>query len=214
MSADAVARLISNAEVTLGEIRRAVVHLPKPLRKSLYDVSSPEHKTAEGIFFEALIYEILLKEGEESSDVVSIAAKFGEAKYLTFDKYAPDGLWYSKDGGIRFKIDGRVVAEMDFLVLTADGVRVFGEVIVNPLHASSIGKEVAKKKELLEKLYGGTIEFVLVTASELSSSVVYDGASCIVSQGNLAYMNVHQGEVLSKKLSPAPSTKRVDGKKW
>jgi len=212
MTAETIACLLSEAEVTAGEIRRAVVHLPKPLRKCLYDPESPEHKTAEGTFFESLVYEMLLQEGEQNPEIVSIVAKFGDAEYVPYDKYSHDGLWYSKDGGIRFKVRGNVAAEMDFLVKTADGMRIFGEVIVNPLHATGIEKEVKMKTELLKRLYGDEVGFVLVTASPLQNQ--FSGASCVIPEGNTAYLKVHSGEVLAKKLSPAPSTKRIDGTKW
>ena len=217
MSAADVARLLSAPAVLPGEIRRAAVHLPKPLRKSLYDVSSPEHRTAEGIFFEALIYEMLLAEGETADCIASVAAKFSDALYLPYDKYSPDGLWYSKDGEIRFKVGGRVKAEMDLLITTADGIRVFAEIIVNPAKAAGLAGEVAKKKELLRRFYGGSPQFLLITADSLSSCPEYleeTDAYAAVPGGNLAYLSISPGEVLGKKLSPAFSSKRVDGKKW
>ena len=120
----------------------------------------PEHRTASGKFFEALVYEILLAESEASPAVSSIAAKMSDALYVPYDKYAKDGLWYSKDGGIRFKVSGRVAAEVDFLVKTADGVRIFGEVIVNPAKAGHLASEVAEKRSLLERLYGCEVQFL------------------------------------------------------
>ena len=161
MSAAEVAELLNNAEIFSGEIRRAAIHLPKPTRAALYDEDSPLHRSAAGEFFEALVYEILLQEGETSPAVETVAAKFSDALYVPYDKYAKDGLWYSKDGGIRFKVSGRVAAEVDFLVKTADGVRVFGEVIVNPAKAG-IASEVSAKRELLERLYGCDVQFLLV----------------------------------------------------
>ena len=67
MSAAEIAALLNSAEVTGGEIRRAAIHLPKPLRAALYDETSSEHRTASGKFFEALVYEILLAESESRS---------------------------------------------------------------------------------------------------------------------------------------------------
>lgn len=218
MSAADVAALISSAVVTSGEVRRAVHHLPKPLRSALYDSSSPLQRSASGEFFEALVYEILLAEGEQSPAVVSIAAKMGDAEYVPFDKYSPDGLWYSRDGGIRFKVRGRVAAEIDFLVKTSDDIRVFGEVIVNPSGANGFSAEVAMKRALLERLYGGKAEFVLVMPVEAPAGglrCLSEGdAAAVVREGDTLFSMVHPAEVLKRKLSPAASSKRVDGRVW
>ncbi|HJJ86830.1 MAG TPA: hypothetical protein O0X17_00650, partial [Methanocorpusculum sp.] len=82
MSAAEVAELLNNAEIFSGEIRRAAIHLPKPTRAALYDEESPLHRSAAGEFFEALVYEILLQEGESSPAVETIAAKFSDALYV------------------------------------------------------------------------------------------------------------------------------------
>lgn len=215
MSAAEVAELLNNAEISSGEIRRAAIHLPKPTRAALYDEESPLHRSAAGEFFEALVYEILLQEGEVSPAVDSVAAKFSDALYVPYDKYAKDGLWYSKDGGIRFKVNGRVAAEVDFLVKTSDGIRVFGEVIVNPAKAG-IASEVSLKRELLERLYGCDIQFLLVCANPVRElKFLRDcDSSVVIEDGNLLYRRLHPNEVLHKKSAPAKSTKRVDGSVW
>lgn len=215
MSAAEVAELLNNAEISSGEIRRAAIHLPKPTRAALYDEESSLHRSAAGEFFEALVYEILLQEGEVSPAVDSVAAKFSDALYVPYDKYAKDGLWYSKDGGIRFKVNGRVAAEVDFLVKTSDGIRVFGEVIVNPAKAG-IASEVSLKRELLERLYGCDIQFLLVCAKPVRElKFLRDcDSSVVIEDGNLLYRRLHPNEVLHKKSAPAKSTKRVDGSVW
>ena len=216
MSAAEIAALLSNAEVTGGEIRRAAIHLPKPLRAALYDETSPEHRTASGKFFEALVYEILLAESEAAPAVSSIAAQMSDAQYVPYDKYAKDGLWYSKDGGIRFKVSGRVAAEVDFLVKTADGVRIFGEVIVNPAKAGHLASEVAEKRSLLERLYGCEVQFLLVCAEPVKEPKYLreSDAVAVLESGNLLYQRLHPNEVLHKKSAPAKSTRRVDGSVW
>ena len=216
MSAAEIAALLRNAEVTGGEIRRAAIHLPKPLRASLYDETSREHRTAEGKFFEAFVYEMLLAEAEQSDSVVSVAAKLSDACYVPYDKYAKDGLWYSKDGGIRFKVSGRVAAEVDFLVKTADGIRIFGEVIVNPAKAGNLASEVAEKRALLERLYECEVQFVLVCAEQVKEPKYLRETDSVVvlESGHLMYQRLHPNEVLHKKSAPAKSTRRVDGTVW
>ena len=135
------------------------------------------------------MYEILLAESEASPAVSSIAAKMSDALYVPYDKYAKDGLWYSKDGGIRFKVSGRVAAEVDFLVKTADGVRIFGEVIVNPAKAGHLASEVAEKRSLLERLYGCEVQFLLVCAEPVKELKYLreSDAVVVVDAGNLLY---------------------------
>lgn len=214
MSAADIARILSAAEISGGEIRRAVIHLPKPLRAALYDADAKQHRTAAGEFFEALVYEMLLANAEDEPAVETVAAKLSDALYVPYDKYAKDGLWYSKDGGIRFKVKGRVAAEVDLLIKTADGIRVFGEVIVNPAK-TGIASEVAAKRELLERLYGCEVQFLLVCARDVDIRFLQEGDAVVsIPEGELMYQRLHPNEVLHKKSAPAKSSKRVDGSLW
>lgn len=218
MSASEVAGLLSEAEITPSHIRHAVHHLTKSERAVLYDPAHPLHRSVTGKYFEALVYELLLGFAEHSDAVVSVAAKFSDAEYVPYDKYAPDGLWYSRDGGIRFRVGGKIAAEMDLLAKTADGVRVFGEVIINPSGVRGFRSEILAKKKLLADLYGDPVQFLMVLAAAPPSGGVRcleeSDACAIVAGGDTSYALVHPGEVLKRKLSPSASTKRVPGKNW
>lgn len=218
MSAAEIADLLSHARVMPLHVRHAVHHLTKPERAMLYDPANPLHRSATGKYFEALVYELLLDYAECSDTVVSIVAKLSDAEFVPFDKYAPDGLWYSRDGGIRFKVGGKVAAEMDILIKTADGVRVFGEVIINPSGVRGFRSEVIAKKKLLANLYGDPVEFLMVLAATPPSGGLrcLEGkdAYTVVPGGDTSYAMVHPSEVLKRKLSPSASTKRVNGKYW
>ncbi|HJJ99389.1 MAG TPA: hypothetical protein O0X23_04200 [Methanocorpusculum sp.] len=218
MSAAEVAELLSHAEITPVHIRYAVHHLIKPERAVLYDATNPLHRSVTGKYFEALVYELLLGSAEGSDAIVSVAAKFSDAMFAPYDKYSPDGLWYSRDGGILFRIDGKVAAEMDLLVKTADGVRVFGEVTINPSGVRGFHSEISAKKKLLADLYRDPAESLLV----LAVAPPNDGMRClegsdayaVVAGGAHSYERVHPAEVMKRKLSPSASTKRVDGRDW
>ena len=212
MSAKETAQLLGDAEITPAEIRKAVFHLNKPDRAVLYDAASLNHKSAVGKFFEALIYEILLTEGENSPAIEKIAAKLADAKDIPDDKFAPDGLWYSRDGEIRFKIKGRVAAEVDFLLRTSDGVLVFGEVAA--AKPKGFAAELAKKKELLAGIYRCPVQAVVVLprAPRGALPCLDDGDAYAVVKGDDAYMRVMASEVLKRNLSPTASGKRVDGR--
>lgn len=219
MSASQIAQLISTAEISNSEIRRATVHLSKPLRASLFSETSAEHRSASGKFFEALVYELLLATSNTTRTVDRIAAKLNDAEYHEFDRFTKDGLWYSKDGEILFRIHKKVVAEVDFLVLCTDNTLVFGEVTINPESIPSLLLEAEKKKQFLHTLckQGNlpyTIEFLLVTASSPDQKPeLADGdAFCCIENGNNMWNNVHINEILHKKRSPVPCEKRVDGR--
>lgn len=218
MSAKDVAELLKCAKVTLPQIRKAVHHLTKPERAALYDENNSQHKSSVGKFFEALSYEMLLTVLENSDAVVSVAAKLSDAEYVPQGKYDPDGLWYSRDGGIRFKAAGKVVAEMDLLMKTSDGVRIFGEVVTNPAGANGFRLEILAKKKLLENLYGDPVEFLLILPKDPSANNLRcldeTDAYAVIFGGDSAYLCVHSNEVMKRKLSPTKSSKRVDGKKW
>lgn len=217
MSASEVADILAGEEVTLSHIRRAVHHLTKQTRAVLYDEGSPLHKSAAGGFFEALVYELLLSASEHASCVQSIVAKLADADYISYDKYSSDGLWYSRDGGIRFKVGGRVAAEIDLLLRTSDGVRVFGEVITTQSGMKGFQAEIAAKKSLLSKLYSDPVEFLLVLPVEPQNGLRCVGendAFVVIPGGDTLYNNVTKSEVIMRNLSPAKSTKRVNGRIW
>ncbi|HJJ48982.1 MAG TPA: hypothetical protein O0X39_08370 [Methanocorpusculum sp.] len=212
MSAIEVAKLLRDADITLTEVRKAVYHLTKPERADLYDEASPNQKSAAGKFFEALVYEILLKESKDSAAVEKIAAKLADAEYVPYDKYAPDGLWYSRDGEIRFRIDGRVAAEVDFLVRTSDGVLVFGEAAA--AKTKGFAAELAKKKMLLCGLYHCPVQALVVLPHKRTGgfACLEEGDAYAVVEGDEAYRLVLASEVLKRNLSPTECSKRVNGK--
>ncbi|HJJ55167.1 MAG TPA: hypothetical protein O0X50_03675 [Methanocorpusculum sp.] len=219
MSAPQIAQLISSAGISNSEIRRAAVHLSKPLRASLFSELSAEHRSASGKFFEALVYEILLAESATADSIDKIAAKLNDAEYQEFDRFTKDGLWYSKDGEILFRVHKKVVAEMDFLVLCKDRTLVFGEVTINPETIPSLIREAEEKKQLLHTLceqagLSYTIEFVLVTASypDIDPELADEDAWCCIEHGNTLWKHVHINEILHKKRAPVSCEKRVDGR--
>lgn len=209
------AEILSSAEVTLYEIRKAVHHIPKTLRPVLYDKSNANHRSVCGRFFEALVYEILLKEAESCDKIDSVAAKLTDAKFIPYDKYSPDGLWYSRDGEMRFIVNERIAYEVDLLLKTSDNVGIFGEIIVNPADAKRLSGEIEEKRKFLSKLYGSEFEFILVMptrpAKELKCLKEND-ACAVVLNGDNMYERVPASEVLKRNLSQTVSSKRVDGR--
>lgn len=217
MSASEVAGLLSGEEITLSHIRRAVHHLSKQNRAVLYDEDHPLHPSAAGEFFEALSYELLLSASEHAACINSVVAKLADACFVPCDKYSPDGLWYSRDGGIRFKVNGRIAAEVDLLVKTSDGVRIFGEVVSGSGGTKGFLSEIAAKKSLLSEIYGDQVEFLLVLPYEPHSGLRCVGendAFSVIPDGDTFYRNVQKSEVMMRNLSPVKSSKRVDGRFW
>lgn len=217
MTASEAAELLTSAEVTLSEIRKAVHHLPKTERPVLYDENHINHRSLCGKFFESLVYEILLNEAETSPLIDSVAAKLTDAEFVPYDKHSPDGLWYSRDGEIRFKVKGRVSSEVDLLLKTSDGTRIFGEVIVNPAGTKGFTAEVESKRKFLSELYDDDFEFLLVmpVSPKRELKCLSEGDACaVVLNGDTKYRDVPASEVLKRNLSPTFSTKRVDGKIW
>jgi hypothetical protein len=218
MSSADVAELLNGRVPAPAHIRKAVHHLTKPERCALYGDEDSLCRAAAGKFFEALVYELVLSVSETSDAIVSVAAKFADADFVPFGKYDPDGLWYSRDGGIRFKVSGKVAAEMDLLIKTADGVRVFGEVISSLSGTGGFRSEIPTKKHLLSRLYGDPVEFLLILPEPPRHGgfrcLGPDDAYAVIPGGSTAYLRVHPGEVLKRKLSPTQSSKRVNGKVW
>ncbi|HJJ56456.1 MAG TPA: hypothetical protein O0X14_03045, partial [Methanocorpusculum sp.] len=173
MSATDVIELISSTEISLTSIRHAICHLTKPNREILYNLNHPNHRSITGKYFEALVYEMILQASNTSNKISSVVAKFSDAKYIPYNKYFTKGVWYSRDGNILVTLNGRIVAEFDFLIQTSDGTRVFGEIVINPTGINQ--SEIQFKKKLLSKLYKDPIEPVLVLSipTNINNSINY-----------------------------------------
>jgi len=152
----------------------ATRHMNKIERKKLFSPDIEPMRTAEGRWFEAIVYEMFLDISKKSDTIRYLAMKGADAPGRREDvRIGQNGLFYSKYGDITVRGNGQDLAEFDMLLVDADNHVAFAEVVTSPSDLKEFEVEIAYKKKLLGYLYGQTITpFLLVSSFDLSNYTV------------------------------------------
>jgi hypothetical protein len=106
-----------NAAIALNATR----HMNKIERKKLFSPDIEPMRTAEGRWFEAIVYEMFLDISKKSSRIKYLARKGADAPRKREDvKLGQNGLFYSKYGDITIRGNGQDLAEFDMLLVDSD----------------------------------------------------------------------------------------------
>jgi hypothetical protein len=156
-----------NAAIALNATR----HMNKIERKKLFSPDIEPMRTAEGRWFEAIVYEMFLEISKKSDQIKYLARKGADAPRKRGDvKLGQNGLFYSKYGDITIRGNGQDLAEFDMLLVDADNRIAFAEVVTSPSDLKEFEQEIAFKKRLLGYLYGQNITpFLLISSFDLSN---------------------------------------------
>ncbi|MFA5347777.1 MAG: hypothetical protein WC294_06540 [Methanoregula sp.] len=156
-----------NAAIALNATR----HMNKIERKKLFSPDIEPMRTAEGRWFEAIVYEMFLDISRKSDRIKYLARKGADAPKKREDiKLGQNGLFYSKYGDITIRGNGQDLAEFDMLLVDADNHIAFAEVVTSPSDLKEFEQEIAFKKRLLGYLYGQNITpFLLISSFDLSN---------------------------------------------
>ena len=140
-----------NAAIALNATR----HMNKIERKKLFSPDIEPMRTAEGRWFEAIVYEMFLDISKKSSRIKYLARKGADAPRKREDvKLGQNGLFYSKYGDITIRGNGQDLAEFDMLLVDSDNHVAFAEVVTSPSDLKEFEQEIAFKKRLIGYLYG------------------------------------------------------------
>jgi hypothetical protein len=156
-----------NAAIALNATR----HMNKIERKKLFSPDIEPMRTAEGRWFEAIVYEMFLDISKKSDRIKYLARKGADAPRRREDvKLGQNGLFYSKYGDITVRGNGQDLAEFDMLLVDSDNHVAFAEVVTSPSDLKEFEQEIAFKKRLIGYLYDQKITpFLLVSSIDLSN---------------------------------------------
>jgi hypothetical protein len=156
-----------NATIALNATR----HMNKIERKKLFSPDIEPMRTAEGRWFEAIVYEMFLDISRKSDHIRYLARKGADAPRKREEvRLGQNGLFYSKYGDITIRGNGQDLAEFDMLLVDSDNHVVFAEVVTSPSDLKEFEQEIAFKKRLLGYLYGQNITpFLLISSFDLSN---------------------------------------------
>jgi len=149
----------------------ATRHMNKIERKKLFSPDIEPMRTAEGRWFEAIVYEMFLEISKKSDTIRYLALKGADAPDRRENvRLGQNGLFYSKYGDITIRGNGQDLAEFDMLLMDSQNHVAFAEVVTSPSDLKEFEIEIAYKKKLLGYLYGQRITpFLLVSSFDLSN---------------------------------------------
>jgi len=149
----------------------ATRHMNKIERRKLFSPDIEPMRTAEGRWFEAIVYEMFLDIAKKTDTIRYIAMKGADAPRQRENvRVGQNGLFYSKYGDITIRGNGQDLAEFDMLLVDSDNHVAFAEVVTSPADLKEFEIEIAYKKKLLGYLYNQKITpFLLVSSFDLSN---------------------------------------------
>lgn len=149
----------------------ATRHMNQIERKKLFSPDIEPMRTAEGRWFEAIIYEMFLDISKKSDRIRYLARKGADApKKRELARIGQNGIFYSKYGDIVIRGNGQDLAEFDLLLMTSDNEVAFAEVVTSPSDLKEFEQEIWYKKYLLGYLYNQkSTPFLLISSFDLSN---------------------------------------------
>jgi hypothetical protein len=149
---------------------RATRHLSKAQKRNLFSEDPGTMKAAEGRWYEAMIYEMVLELSTNSDDIRGVAGKGADARGRKPQiGLGQNGLLHSRSGDIKIRGNGQDLAEVDLLLMGSDGSVAFGEIVTSPANIRDIEDEIVYKKKLLGYLFGQEkVQFILFSSVDIS----------------------------------------------
>ena len=160
-----------NFKPTAAIALNATRHMNRLERRKLFSPDIEPMRTAEGRWFEAIIYEMFLDISQKSDRIRFLARKGADApKQQKFAQLGQNGIFYSKYGDIVIRGNGQDLAEFDLLLVTSDNEVAFAEVVTSPSDLKEFEQEIQFKKNLLGYLYNQkTVPFLLISSFDISN---------------------------------------------
>jgi len=149
----------------------ATRHMNTLERKKLFSPDIEPMRTAEGRWFEAIVYEMFLDIAQKTDRIKYIARKGADAPRAGAQaRLGQNGVFYSKYGDITFRGNGQDLAEFDLILVDSDNNVSFGEVVTSPADLKEFEIEIAFKKRLLGYLYNQEhVPFLLISSIDISN---------------------------------------------
>ena len=149
---------------------RAIRHISNIERNKLFSPDIEHMRTAEGRWFEAIVYEMFLDAAETTDEIGGVAVKGADAPRGRRNIHlGQNGFFYSRNGDITIRGNGQDLAEFDLLLVDYDKRIAFGEVVTSPSDLKEFEKEIEYKKRLLGYLFAQpSVPFLLISSFDIS----------------------------------------------
>jgi len=161
---------LSQVDLSPAIIKRAARHLKADERKRLFSDDIPSMRTAEGRWFEAIIYEHICECARKTDTIAGVVMRGADAPHrIAHARPGQNGLFYAKNGDLVVRGNGQDLAEVDLLLVDPEGRLAFGEIITSSGDMKEFEQEISYKKALLGYLFGQpNVPFLLVSSVDVS----------------------------------------------
>jgi hypothetical protein len=153
----------------------ATRHLTAVERARLFSPEIEKMRTAEGRWYEAIIYEMFLSMATESDQIRHLALKGVDVPHQSRQKIklGQNGLYYSRCGDITIRGNGQDLAEFDLLLTDRNDQVTFAEVVTSASDMKEFEQEVAYKRALLGYLFNQPeVPFILISSFDVTNYIV------------------------------------------
>lgn len=153
---------------------RALRHMRPAERKNLFSEDIMLMRTAEGYWFENLIYEQLIRIAEQTNTIKKIVRKGADAHHKKEKlRLGVNGIYSAEKGDIRVRGNGQDLAEVDLLLFDKDNSVVFCEIVTSPADLKDLEAEIIYKKELFGYMFNQEhVGFILFSSVDISNTQV------------------------------------------
>ncbi|HUU76436.1 MAG TPA: hypothetical protein VMW63_10190 [Methanoregulaceae archaeon] len=162
---------VSSFQPTKSIAIRATRHMRKIEQKKLFSDEIEHMRTAEGRWFENIIYELFVEMAMDTDHIQYMALKGADApRGGRRVRLGQNGLFYSRCGDITVRGNGQDLAEFDLLLVDGDKQVVFGEVVTSASDIKEFEKEIEYKKRLLGYLFDqDDVTFLLISSFDITN---------------------------------------------
>jgi hypothetical protein len=153
----------------------ATRHLGKLERSRLFSEEIDKMRTAEGRWYESIIYEMFLAMAPESDKISRLVLKGDDVPHRDRQRISlgQNGLFYSRCGDITVRGNGQDLAEFDLLLFDQNAQVAFAEVVTSASDMKEFEREIEYKRKLLGYLFDQkSVPFILVSSFDVTNYVV------------------------------------------
>jgi len=149
---------------------QALRHLTKTEKQKLSSDDISFLRSAEGRWYEFIMYELFMDITASNSAIKSMVLKGNDApKKRSHPKLGQNGFFYSRNGDITIRGNGQDLAEFDLVMTQMDGSIVIVEVVTSPADLKDFMQEIYYKKQMIRYLFSQQeVTFILATSFPLT----------------------------------------------
>lgn len=188
-------------------VQRGARHLSKMERAKLLSADIDKMRTAEGRWYEAIIYETFIDLTTRSDSIRYLALKGADApRRRRTARLGQNGIFYSRSGDITIRGNGQDLAEFDLLMIDGENRITFAEVLTSPSDLKEFEVEIEYKKNLLGYLFDQQeVPFLLVSSFNVAN---YSAGRRIIRSPYTYYFQTESCETIKTRIDTRQLTKR------